>query len=126
MRELELDDAALKILPAVLRASLQRRAMMKPLLDLARRSNYKYRWGYPLVVTFRRDQRSFTLRTPESLPALFQFLEVEPFEVLDWLGPLLRLPHRPGTASSSGRPPHRPQQSQRRPQATSPEDAREA
>lgn len=86
----ELDGATVKILPDLSRATLQRRAILKPLLDLAKRKEATYRWGYPLSVTFRRNQRSFTLRKPDALPALFTFLDTEPIEIPNWLGPLTR------------------------------------
>lgn len=42
MHKLELDGVALKILPDISRATLQRQALLKPLLDLARRRNITY------------------------------------------------------------------------------------
>lgn len=63
-----------------------------------------YCWGFPLVITFRRDQRSLTLRTPESLPALFQFLEVEPIEMPDCRDPRTDwVLHRPREDLLTGR-----------------------
>lgn len=58
----DFDGAAVKILPDVPRATLQRRATLRPVLELARRHDATYRWGYPLSVLFRRGHRSFTLR----------------------------------------------------------------
>lgn len=55
--DLEFDGVYIKILPDLSRAALHRPAMLKPLLDLARRQDATYRWGYPLSVTFRRNQR---------------------------------------------------------------------
>lgn len=94
-QDLELDGAALTILPDISRATLQRRAILKPLLDLARRHNATYRWGFPLSVTFRKDQRSFTLRSPDSLTALFVFLAA------DWLGYIPRFQGRRYNAAPS-------------------------
>lgn len=50
--EVEFDGASIKILPDLSRATLQRRAQLRPVLDLARRKGCTYRWGYPLAVTF--------------------------------------------------------------------------
>lgn len=125
-QDLELDGTALTILPDISRATLQRRALLKSLLDLARRHNATYRWGFPLSVTFRKDQRSFLLRTPDSLPALFAFLSVEPVEVPDWLGLLPRFQGRRNNPTTIGGLPPRPPRNRRRSRATSPEDNREA
>lgn len=54
--DLDFNGVSIKVLPDLSRATLQRRAMLRPLLDLARRKNGTYRWGYPLSVTFRKDQ----------------------------------------------------------------------
>lgn len=125
-QDLELDRAALTILPDVSRATLQRRALLKPLLEVARRHDATYRWGFPLSVTFRKNQRSFMLRFPDALPALFEFLSAEPIEVPDWLGFIPRSQgRRSNFTTSSGLPPRHPR-NRRRSRATSPEDGREA
>lgn len=56
--DLVFDGANVKILPDLSIAMLHRRALLKPLLDLDRRRNATYRWGFP---TFHRGQRSFQL-----------------------------------------------------------------
>lgn len=71
--EIDFDGATLKILPDVSRDTLLRRAKLRPLLELARRLGFTYNWEHPLSVTFKKEQRSFSLRTPESLPDLFFF-----------------------------------------------------
>lgn len=78
---IEFDGATLQILPDMSRATLQRRALLKPVLESARRNGFTYRWGYPLAVTFRKAQVSFTLRSPADLPALFTFMNAEPVQV---------------------------------------------
>lgn len=122
----ELDGATIKILPDLSRATLQRRAILKPLMDLARRKGATYRWGYPLSVTFRKDQRSFTLRKPDALPALFDFLDTDPIEVPNWLGPLPHTQSRPFISRHNDNLPPRQQRSRRRPRTTSQEDVRES
>lgn len=74
-----------KILPDLSRATLRRRALLKPILDLARRQGFTYRWGYPLSVTFRKDGVAFTVQTPADLPVLFRFLGTDQVPVPDWL-----------------------------------------
>lgn len=53
--EVELDGAHITILPDLSRATLRRRAMLRPVLDLAKQKGFTYRWVYPLAVTFRKD-----------------------------------------------------------------------
>lgn len=121
----ELDGATVKILPDLSRATLQRRAILKPPLDLAKRKGATYRWGYPLSATFRKNQRSFTLRKPDALPALFTFLDAEPIEIPNWLGPLTRTPGHPSSSRVNSNLPPRQQRNRRRPRAPSQEDIRE-
>lgn len=86
----DFDGASLKLLPDISRATLYHRALLRPLLDLARNKGVTYRWGFPLLVMFRRDSDYFTLKTPADLEACFAFLETAPIEVPDWLQLLLR------------------------------------
>ncbi|XP_077319612.1 uncharacterized protein LOC143942237 [Lithobates pipiens] len=82
--EVNFDGAVVKVLPDLSRATLQRRALLRLALELSRRRGCTYRWGYPLAVTFRRENGFFTLRTPEDLPAFFLFLGVDPIPVPNW------------------------------------------
>lgn len=123
--ELEFDGASIKILPDISRPTLIRRAMLKPLLDLARRCNATYRWGFPLSVTFHREQRSFLLRSPENLPALFDFLDTEPIPVPNWLDYLHRAPGRLHEARDQAPRPQRSRRGGRRPRSTSLDEPRE-
>lgn len=88
---IDFDGSSVKILPDLSKVTLQHRAMLQPLLDLACRLGLTYRGGYPLSVTFRKDQRSFTLRAPADLPALFTFMEMEPISIPNWL-PFIQRP----------------------------------
>lgn len=81
----DFDGVTVKILPDVSRATLQRRATLRQVLELAHRQDATYRWGYPLSVIFRRNQRSFTLRSPSDLPGLLTFLEADPIRIPNWL-----------------------------------------
>lgn len=82
--EILLNGSTIKVLPDLSRATLRRRAMLKPVLDLAKSRGFTYRWGYPLAVTFRKDGAAFTVQTPEDLPALFRFLETD--QIRSWTG----------------------------------------
>lgn len=80
-----LNGALIKILPDLSRATLQRRACLHPVQDLAKDQGCTYRWGYPVVVKFRRESSSFTIHTPADLPRLFTFLDVAPIQITNWL-----------------------------------------
>lgn len=112
--ELEFDGATIKILPDLSRGTLQRRALLRPALELARRKGYTYRWGYPLAVTFRNGATSCTLHTPAELPDFFDFLEVELVAVSDWLAFVPRPAGRPGPTAQRNHQPPRQQRSRRR------------
>lgn len=122
--DLEFDGARV-ILPDLSRAMLHHRALPKPLLDLARRRNATYRWGFPLSVTFHRGQRSFQLRSPEALPALFAFLEADPIALPNWMGYLPRYQGRPSMQRSTAPRPQRPQRGERCPHTLSQEESPE-
>lgn len=69
--DVEMAGTQVRILPDLSRATLKLRAMLRPVLDLAKQRGLTYRWGYPLAVTFRKDTTAFTLQTAADLPALF-------------------------------------------------------
>lgn len=70
---------------------------------------------------FRKDQRSFTLRSPESLAALFTF-----FMIPDWLGFVPRSQGQTGPATPSRGLQTRLQRIWRCSGAASPEEIQEA
>lgn len=123
--EVSFDGAGIKILPDLSRATLLRRAMLKPVLELARRQGCTYRWGYPLAVTFRNNATSFTLRSPLDLPALFTFLGSDPIEIPNWLTLVPRPIGRPSLSAQRCLPRHQ-QRSSRRSRAPSNEGTRES
>lgn len=117
--EIDFDGAAIKILPDLSQATLQRRVRLRVLLDLAKDQGYTYRWGYPLSVTFRKDSAFFTLRTPSDLPDLFTFLRAEPIQVPNWLQLLPSATGHPGPTGPRSSFPARSQRQRRRPWAPS-------
>lgn len=56
----ERGGSQVRILPVLSRATLRRR----PILELAKKQGFTYRWGYPLSVSFRGDAGEFTLQSP--------------------------------------------------------------
>lgn len=75
----------IKILPDLSRAALQRRTLLQPLLDPLRAQGNTYRWGYPFHLLVHRGDATFTLYGPEDLPHLFEFLDMAPIEVPNWM-----------------------------------------
>lgn len=51
--DIDFNGTPIKILPDICRATLQRRACLRPILELAKKRGCTYRWGYPLAVRFR-------------------------------------------------------------------------
>lgn len=96
-RDTDFDGAYIQILLDLSRATLQRRAMLKPLLDIAQRAGITYSWGFPIAVTFKKQSQFFTLRSPSDLPALFTFFGTDSIDVPDWLQALLSFSTRPYT-----------------------------
>ncbi|KAM5171847.1 olfactory receptor 1E16-like [Mantella aurantiaca] len=89
------DGNQIQILPDLSRATLYRRALLRPLLDKIRQLGLQYRWGYPFHLIVRRGNSSFFLRTQADLSDLFAFLEIQPFTIPDWLQ---RIPDNPRRA----------------------------
>ena len=122
IKDIVYEGAPVKILPDLSRATLQRRACLRPLLDLAREKGATYRWGYPLAVTFRKSAASFTLRAPAELPELFIFLETTSIQVPNWLLPITYTGNRgrPQMKSGQGRTPQNMQTADTRKDGGSP------
>lgn len=117
--DVEVEGAQVRILPDLSRAMLRCGATLRPVLDLAKQLGFTYRWGYPLSVTFRKDETAFTLQSTTDLPALFRYLETDPIAVPDWLQILLQVMGRSGISTLRGPLPPRQQRGRRRPQNAS-------
>lgn len=85
---IEVEGTVVKILPDLSRATLQRKAMLRIVLECVQREGYTYRWRYPLAVVIRKGSSTFTLRFHSDLPKLCAFLSVESFQVPNWRLPL--------------------------------------
>lgn len=85
---IDFDGAELSIYLDVSRATLKRRAILKPLLERLRWAALPYRWGFPLQLSVRKGGATFTLRCHADLPDLFLFLDMEPIQLPDWMKPL--------------------------------------
>lgn len=71
------EGAQVKILSDVSRATLQCRALLRPVLDRVRQMGHTYHWGFPISVTIQKGSFSFTLRLQTALQDFFSFLDIE-------------------------------------------------
>lgn len=85
----EYKGSPVKILQDLAPKTLALRRRIKPVLEAARQRGADYRWGYPFFVVFKLNGRSFSLRSPDQLPAAWMFLGVPPIEIQDWSDILL-------------------------------------
>lgn len=107
MRTTDFDSDAIKILPVLSKATLQRRALLWPLLDQLQQLGHFYHWEFPFSLTVHKGTSSFTLHRPAVLPDLFAFLEIPPISVPDWFQPLPFHTQRSGLLPTQpGLPPH--------------------
>lgn len=59
--------ADIQILADLSRATLQRRTLLRPLLQALREKGIVYRWGYPFHLLIREGDSTFALYSPEDL-----------------------------------------------------------
>ena len=71
------EGSRIQILPDLSRATLQRRAMLRLVLDKIKQAGGTYRWGYPIAVIIKRNTQTFHLQQPRELPEMFKFMEME-------------------------------------------------
>ena len=79
------EGASIQLFPDLCWQTKARRRLLRPLLELIRRQEALYRWGYPLSLNVKKEGRNFYLREPSQLPSLFEFLGTTPVEVPNWL-----------------------------------------
>lgn len=56
--DVEYEGEKIKVLPDLSRATLQRRAMLHPLLEKIKSLGGTYRWGYPIALTVKKKTHS--------------------------------------------------------------------
>lgn len=86
---IDFDGAPIRIFPDISRQTRTMRGLMRPLLEVIREADATYRWGHPFHLIVRRQGAEFYLRTPDQLPALFQFISRPAIEVPNWFEYLL-------------------------------------
>lgn len=79
--------AEITVLPDLSRATLQRHAILRPLLGAIKAAGLTYRWGYPFHLVVRKGNTSFAVYDKEDLPSLFEYAGMDPLEVPNWLAP---------------------------------------
>lgn len=87
-------DGSVRVLPDLSRPTLQRRAMLHPLLEMLRKAGVEYQWGCPFHLIVRKGNGTFFLRHPLDLPELFKFFNIPPLPVLNWLIPFPAYPRQ--------------------------------
>lgn len=100
--DVTVEEARISILQGLSRATLRRRSILCPLLNLAKQKGLTYRWGYPFAVTFHKESSAFNLQSTADLLALFRYFEMEPIPVPDWLQILPRVAGRSGVSAFRG------------------------
>lgn len=61
--DVEAEGSQIRILPDLSRATLRRRAIPRPLVELAKQKDLTYHWGYPFAVAFHKHSSTFTFST---------------------------------------------------------------
>ncbi|CAH2218596.1 Hypothetical predicted protein [Pelobates cultripes] len=61
---------------------------MKPLTDLLRSRNIRYRWGFPLALTATHNGTTATLSSAEDVRVFTSALDLPDIYIPDWYGPL--------------------------------------
>lgn len=121
----EFDGVMIQVMLDLSRHTLRMRRLMRPLLDLLRSVGATYHWGHPFHIIVQQGNNSFALHSPDQLPDLCRFLEVDNIDLPNWLdfpsGPqsLGPMPPRP-LRSSRGSFRGRRGPSQRQPQRPAP------
>lgn len=86
--------AKLQFFSDVSRGTLQRRAILRPLLDRLLEEGFTYKWGHPFHLVVKSEGASFEVHSPADLPDLFIFVDMPPMEVPDWTAQLRDTPGR--------------------------------
>lgn len=89
---MKLEESEVLVLQDLAGKTLAMRRALKPILDVLKKKGALYTWGYPFNIRIRWRGNVFVLKVPSQLPELFSFLEVQPFEMPDWMEILLEAP----------------------------------
>uniref|UniRef100_A0A8C5P860 Transposase element L1Md-A101/L1Md-A102/L1Md-A2 n=1 Tax=Leptobrachium leishanense TaxID=445787 RepID=A0A8C5P860_9ANUR len=68
------------------RFTLKARRHLKPITDVLRARDIRYRWGYPFALHVRKDNRLMTIIEPADVPEFIRALDLPQVEVANWHG----------------------------------------
>lgn len=80
----ELKGKKIQIFADLAPETLNRRRLLKPLLEQMKRTNVKYIWGFPACLIGYNEGRSATLRFPEDLEEFCKKLNLQTIELPGW------------------------------------------
>uniref|UniRef100_A0A8C5PC04 Transposase n=1 Tax=Leptobrachium leishanense TaxID=445787 RepID=A0A8C5PC04_9ANUR len=85
-RSITHDGHAVEVYQDLSRFTLQARRHLKPITDVLRDRDIRYRWGYPFALTVRRDNQLMSIMEPGDVPEFIRALELPQVEIANWHG----------------------------------------
>uniref|UniRef100_A0A8C5PAB4 Uncharacterized protein n=1 Tax=Leptobrachium leishanense TaxID=445787 RepID=A0A8C5PAB4_9ANUR len=85
-RSITHDGHAVEVYQDLSRFTLQARRHLKPITDVLRDRDIRYRWGYPFALTVRRDNQLMSIMEPGDVPEFICALDLPQVEVTNWHG----------------------------------------
>uniref|UniRef100_A0A8C5MIZ2 Transposase element L1Md-A101/L1Md-A102/L1Md-A2 n=1 Tax=Leptobrachium leishanense TaxID=445787 RepID=A0A8C5MIZ2_9ANUR len=85
-RSITHDGHAVEVYQDLSRFTLQARRYLKPITDVLRARDIRYRWGYPFALTVRRDNQLMTIMEPGDVPEFIRALGLPQVEIPNWHG----------------------------------------
>nr|DBA15580.1 TPA: hypothetical protein GDO54_004773 [Pyxicephalus adspersus] len=89
---MDFDGAPVQLLLDLSSHTFRMRLVLRPLLDGIRMTQASYRWGSRFHLLVTRNYSNFALQRHSQLPGLFEFLQLPPIEIPDWLKVPLEVP----------------------------------
>lgn len=88
------EGSNIALYPDISKRTLFKRGAVRPLMEILRKAEIKYRWGFPFSLTASRNGRTSTLRTKDDLKVFVEKLDLPMVDFVDWriscLGPPLQ------------------------------------
>ncbi|XP_073462226.1 uncharacterized protein [Aquarana catesbeiana] len=85
------EGSNIALYPDISKRTLFKRGSVRPLLEILRKAEIKYRWGFPFSLTASRGGKTATLRTKDDLKSFTEKLDLPMVDFMDWrintLGP---------------------------------------
>lgn len=83
---LKLEGDKIEVYADLSQETLNRRRLLKPLLEVMKNHGITYNWGFPACLIGRKEGRTATLRFPEDLQEFCRKLEIPNPEIPGWQG----------------------------------------